>query len=853
MQRKRNLRRALLAASLSLIPGLPGSAALPPAAPAPGPDELLVGVLVGAQEVGSLDVRLAEDGYLVPLQGFADLLGCRISGEGQELRLETPLGQVRLAPGDLREAEGTLYLRESAIETRLATEVAFDRSRYALRFDVPWRSDGPAAEAARPAALQPDVFAPPASLSTVYADLRYTRVGESESYYGATNLGGALAGGYWRMRYETDLEGQQYLRDYAWLYRGEHHLFLAGDQRVRVHPLLRGLEFTGLQYATTNQPLSLFSRGPAPSELLSRQMQPITTFEGYGPAAGLAELWINGVIVERQAIGLDGRYAFLDVSIPARQASQIEVRLYDRHNPGVPVEIVEDVRSASAFLLPGGASVHMAGAGAAGNFLQDAWVGAQEEQGAAGFYQTRHGLSDTLTLEAAIQGADRGGQAYGGFVARLSRAFVLSMGVGGSSEQAVGYSMDLEGLARPWRLLARLQASEAGFDPLYPHEQRDHYLELGWSRGTHLDLALVGRSRRNASTSVDFVLPAAVWRPTAALWLGARPDIDGDYRYDLLYRFGPHTRASIGSTKGRTFSELWHDLGERLRLSGSADTGGGLPDRYAVLLTGYGLSRWRPSWTAGPLFTDGEPGYLLGGRVTLVPGLVGQARLESNAVGTDSALSQEPRLLVNLIADMGLAGGRFVAASPQSVREGRGGIAGGVLVDAPRGFPRYDLGGVPVSLDGRRVARTDANGQFFIGALAPGVYRVELEPDNLPIELVPRLRSLNAEVGGAAVTRVDFVVRPEYGIAGRVVAGSGDPAPGVRVELLDGSHVVVARALTDRFGLYRLDGLPVGSYLLRVEPFTRPGVEVDSPSRIVRITDDFLFGQDLALPPESGG
>jgi len=249
----------------------------------------------------------------------------------------------------------------------------------------------------------------------------------------------------------------------------------------------------------------------------------------------------------------------------------------------------------------------------------------------------------------------------------------------------------------------------------------------------------------------------------------------------------------------------------------------------------------------------GEPGYLLGGRITLLAGIVGQARLESNSLGADSDLAREPRLLVNLIADLGLARGRFVAASPQSVREGRGGIAGVVLVDAPRGFPKYDLADVPVSVNGRRVARTDANGQFFIGALEPGVYRVELEPDNLPIELVPRLRSLNAEVGGAAVTRVDFVVRPEYGIAGRVVAGSGDPVRGVRVELLDGSRIVVARSVTDRFGLYRMDGLPVGSYLLRVEPFTRSGVGAEGPSRIVRITDDFLFGQDLSLPADDGG
>jgi len=851
MQRLRDQRR-MAPALLAVLLCLSVAAASTDEPPEPGPEPLLVGVVVGQREVGSLDVRLAADGFLIPLEAFAELIGCRVTTGSQGLRLDTPLGQVPLEPQDLRDAEGTLYLHEEAIESKLAAAVVFDRSSYALRFDLPWRTE-PSGAVDSPPELQPDVLAPTASLSTVYADLRYSRFAGSDEFRGATNLGGALAGGYWRLRYESDLGGQHYLRDYAWLYRGQQHLFLAGDQRVRVHPLLRGLEFTGVQFATTNQPLDLFARGPVPSELLSRQMQPISTFEGSGPPAGMAELWIDGVIVERQAIGLDGSYAFVDVSIPARQASRIEVRLYDRHNPGVPVEIIEDVRSASAYLLPGGASVNMAGGGAAGNFLQDQLVAPTADRGAAGFYQTRHGLSDTLTLEAAVQGARGGAQLYGGFVSRLSRTFVLSMGLGGSSEGAFGYSLDIEGLGRPWRLLARLQSSEAGFDPFYPYEQRDDYLEIGRTVGSRLDLAVIGRSRRSAATDVDFVLPAATWRPLNALWMSARPDLDGEYRYDMLYRFTPRTRISVGSTKGRTFTELWHDIGSRLRMSASADVGGELPERYALLFTGYGMSRWRASWTAGPLLTDGDPGYLLSARLTLVPGIVGQARLESSAVGSNTYLDQEPRLLVNLIADLGLARGRLVAASPYAVREGRGGIAGVVLVDAPPGASKYDLADVPVSVNGRRVARTDAKGQFFVGALRPGVYRVELEPDNLPIELVPRVRTLNAEVGGAAVTRVDFVVRAEYGVAGRIVDAAGSPVAGVRVELLDGSRTVVQRAVSDRFGLYRIDGLPVGTYMLRIEPFTRPGIGADGPSRVVRITDDFLFGQDLSLSTEGGG
>jgi hypothetical protein len=54
--------------------------------------------------------------------------------------------------------------------------------------------------------------------------------------------------------------------------------------------------------------------------------------------------------------------------------------------------------------------------------------------------------------------------------------------------------------------------------------------------------------------------------------------------------------------------------------------------------------------------------------------------------------------------------------------------------------------------------------------------------------------------------------------------------------------------VSDRFGLYRIDRLPPGTYTLRVAPGQLPGVEL--PTREVVVSDDFLFGQDLQLPLE---
>lgn len=159
-----------------------------------------------------------------------------------------------------------------------------------------------------------------------------------------------------------------------------------------------------------------------------------------------------------------------------------------------------------------------------------------------------------------------------------------------------------------------------------------------------------------------------------------------------------------------------------------------------------------------------------------------------------------------------------------------------------------DLGQITVFVE-RRSVRTETGGTFFLGHLAPGLYRVTLDVENLPIELVPERVSFVVEVAAAAVTRVDFTVRPEFGLAGRIRTAAGADAPGVEVEVLDGEGRRLRSVRADRFGLFRVDGLPIGFYTLRIASASLPGLpEEDLPVRSVEIRDDFLFDQDLTLP-----
>lgn len=103
-------------------------------------------------------------------------------------------------------------------------------------------------------------------------------------------------------------------------------------------------------------------------------------------------------------------------------------------------------------------------------------------------------------------------------------------------------------------------------------------------------------------------------------------------------------------------------------------------------------------------------------------------------------------------------------------------------------------------------------------------------------------------MAAAAVTRLDFVVRPEFGIAGRVTGAAGQVLAGLTVELFDAEEQRVKTAVTDPFGLYRIDGLPIGRYTLRLAPASLPEPGVEPPSRPLEIR--LGFRERLVTAPD---
>jgi hypothetical protein len=817
----------------------------------PSRQALLVGAVVHGSEVGTLEVLREGDRFLLPVDDLSGLLGVALVQRGETASLATPLGRVVVDPADLQQVEGVLYITGRTLSERLATPVSFDAGRYVLDFDPPWRSAAVGQDASRSTPRIPDIRAPRSTLSGLSGRLTHTRFGDHSNLAGDVGLDGRLARGLWRVRLEDSQTTPFEVREYQWYTRRDRTSFLAGRQRLQLHSTLAGFDLAGLQVAWTNRDAAARPPRLDSNVMASHGARPVESFQGPAPAGSFVRLQIEGRVVETQQVGFSGFYRFEDVALPSRQASEIEILIFDRHNRRVPVEIRRFRLAASNLLLPAGTGIHTGGVGETGTFTEgffDADPMVPRSTGA--FYQWRQGLNARMTGETAIQHAAGRTQAYTGLISRLGRAWILGLGLS-RTEGAIGHSASLEGYGSRWRLYARSTSRPAEFELAgVGLDRADHVAEWFHDTLPRLKLGLTARSRDDGTERSRYILPSVAWHPVRSFHLDLRPDIYGDYQGNVGWAASEATRATLFVAQ-TSHLEVTHDLDPRYRLGFDSSFGGGFDERYTLSVARRALSLRGWAFRAGLVSTEHRLGYLLAANTPVLPGFHLQAEYQSipfRSFATDESLG---RLLISISTDLSHVGGRFLPArSTQGIRE-EGSMAGRIVVDpaveqALQGESwARDLGGIRIVVDRRVRTRTDSAGRFYVGSLPPGVYSVELDTENLPIQFSPVRERHLVEVGSGAVTRVDFPVRLQLGMAGRVIGEAGVPIADVAVEVLDGRGARAAATRTDRFGLYRVDGLPPGSYLVRATIGSVDGSE-RVVERAANLATDFLFEQDLA-------
>ncbi len=832
---------------LTLLGGLLILLSTPASVTASDYDYLIVGIIIRQKDVATFEVLQQRDMFWLPLEDFAHVTGCRLEPQPEGVRIITPLGPAEIDDNAIRQIAGVAYLSQQTIAEKLHVRVTFDDAEFALHLDLPWRPGVDASDDAL-TQLTPDVLPPAAGLSTIRQDITYTERDEQPTYLSATTLGGRMLGGSWRVRWDTDFEDTRELSEYVWQRISGRTLWQAGQQTISLHPLLASVAFTGVQTGWTNQPLDRFIFGISATELLPRHATAVQTFRGPARPGYIAQLRVDGREIEHQVVGLNGMYEFSDVPLSSGHLSRIEVYVFDYHDARVPVEIHEITQTSSDLLLPQGGVTHIGGLGVEGNLTDELFSDEVEQPyEASGFYQWRYGLSDRLTLEAAVQRAAGTLQTQAGLVTRLGAPLILAAGIAESNGH-IGYTADLDGVFARWRFLARSQLIPEDFSVSGDAARYwNNSLTLTYRLHDNVTLGLRARHDETETGRDAFVLPSASIAPLPGVFVRVTPDADQNYRLDGYARLSSAARLSF-LVEDAANLDVTYDLNRHYTLSLGAEVSKGQLAEYAALLR-YSAARLRDmDIHSGLTVNDEEVSYQLGANLTLLPGVRAELTYHNLAPEVSDHDQREHLLLFNLKTDFTFSGGRLLPADREAQTRHRGAIAGRLVIrDAPD-HARYDLRNVVIEIGDQRKVTTDRAGNFFCGNLEEGVYPVELDILNLPFELAPQRTYLLVKVAANATTRVDFVVRPEFGIAGRVTDSSGAYRADIRVELFDAAGRKQHVASTDQFGLYRIDGLPAGAYTLRIAPHHLPDPAIRPPQRSVTLTDDFLFDQDLILP-----
>jgi hypothetical protein len=801
----------------------------------------LVGLIVDGNEVDTLEVIFVHETYYLPVEPIADHTGASLSSGKSALLFETPGGSASIAGDQLFHHDAVVFISRETLRERLVIESRFDSSRYAVVLDLPWWRSPDGQSRAPPQQPTPDRLPPRASLSQLRVDYNYTRFDEVDRHLMDYRFDGALLDGGWRVDVSQDFDQDTYLREYYWLQAQEHSQVLVGRQDALLHPLFPSADFSGGQMLLSNRPLNpVLSYAITRSDFARSLARPQQDLRGRAKAGSIAELRVEGRIVARQRVRLDGAFEFLDVTFPSRGYSQVEVFVLDGSTRTL-LETQDFSRTASQLMLDNGHQVALFGAGAAGNIADPE----EHKDGGVGIAQWRAGISDTLTLEAAYLGADGVSTAQLGVVRGLGKRWVSSLGLV-ADDGGTGGMAEVFGYGERWNLEYLGRETEDG----YRESPAASLHDLRYRFYANPQVTWGGRARySDGLTGGDnFVLPGVSWRPNQWTSLSAWPNIDGDYRLDADYRPNPSTQVSYSyeSDSHRLFVSRYQPSGVEYYFESRSR--GDMDARFESGMRWSSLRDVRSRFELAGISTQsGDLGYYVRAEKTFYPGFYGslelrdEPALKSNDIeGYDPGLTMQMRFTM----DYSLTNGRFVPASKAANDTTTGSIAGSFRVEGGLPIPP-GLEKVTLLIDGLPRSVPSRDGRFHIGGLKPGLYRVRLDQQSLPIELVPTGESLWVKVSHAAVTQVDFWTELQFGVAGRIIREDGSYVARSKLWILDEDGNTRVSTYTDQFGLYRADGLTPGRY--RVEAVGDDAETVAAATEFT-ISNDFLFGIDLTLP-----
>lgn len=803
----------------------------------PSQASLVVLVTVGEKEVGAAEVLRLDGEFCLRVTDFAQFTSVQASPSEVGLAVVTPLGATTIPKEEIREVEGQPYLCEATLRKRLGTDLRFDSATVTLNVDVPWSVVAPVP---RGVPLVPEIYAPRWGLGALHVDLNGIAEEGSFAYVGNAWVTGRALGGEWRVLAETAKAGETRLRELLWVSRKPQWFHFLGRDYVQLSPVMAGFDLVGAGFGWSNRRLPAL--GPWGS-LTGFASTTTRSFRGPAPPGSFVKLRINGVVVASQQVGLAGRFEFLDVPVTGGKSSvNVEVEIYDRHNLLAPIEVRRFVTPTSWWLLPQGAVEVVGGLGMGGLWGRDLLGNDALLRKGVGYAALRWGVRENLTGEGMVQTVGHQWQMGVGLAWQVSAPAFTAVTVA-QTNGAVAWNWEGAVQKSAWSLFVRALEQPQDFRlRAAGGTRRDYSWEARYNPVKWLEVGLWARKLDFQQDRIRWLRPTLVLALGNPLFLRVVPDQFGDYVMTATSQPHPRLRLSASYFHSQLYDVLW-DLPAAWPwdLRGTFECGGEGSSRFTLSLgnraTSFRAARYRLGVmaSAGHLAPYGEVS------APIRSGLYFRAQYLGIPARLREGERPVGRLFVSLTADFAYSMGSLVATDQAILRRELGGVAGRLVLTGKA--PRNNLAGARVQVVGFGGTTTGPDGSFFLGNVPPGVYEVELDPEKLPLELVPLQRRFVVEVAAGTVTRVDFPLHQLFGLAGQVRTPDGRGVRGVRVVLLQKEKVVAAQE-ADAFGYFRFDQLEPGSYVIRVFH----GEKTIGERHVV--LEDFLFDQDVEVQQE---
>ncbi|MEO8671332.1 MAG: hypothetical protein ABI411_08455 [Tahibacter sp.] len=796
----------------------------------------LVGLLVnGVDHHRELAVLSGGSGDIrVAVGMFCDALGLPTQRNAEGWTVTTPIGVGRLGSAILTRREQIDYVAIETIESALGVSVTFDSAELALKASVSWlAASQPTVQESHSADAHIDIHAPRASLSELRTDIQARNTQQGTDIITMTDVGGMLGPGSWRLRYHDDFEGRRSVDEWGWLIdRGRDRWYL-GEQQVTLDSLLPSLALTGAQWAHTNRPDAIFGNDIVGNQLIASRLSARRVIQGEGPPGGIAELRINGQVIARTVVMLDGHFRFPEQNA-LTAGSVLEVALYRPASNDVPVRVYQVTNQASDELMPEGSYVVHAGFGQQDNPLDPNAVA----EGGAGFATTRVGVLPRLTLDGSALRAY--GQTFtaAGATADLGRVGTWTTRLA-QSNNAMAVGLLGEGHADHAFWSASLRRFEAGYLDDETPMRHDYLMEAGWQR-PRLRLSLIGRDIVDPALGTKrYLKPSLAAQPLQSVSISAFPDYNGKYVYAANWQASERTRFSLASYDQRRQLDWQQTVTPNYTLTTAIVDDHSLGSRQSSVLYRRPDTRDGIAWGVGVLHGNSRFGYLVDAGMELRPGLMARLQVQNDPLYTTSSGSSR---LINLAisADFAVAAGGLSRGSFNPEHRRIGAIIAHIDPSTiPDSIKVSTLAGVGILVDGQVRTVLDEFGSARIDGVPPGVHQVSLDLENLPLELTPLEGPRNVEVRAGSATGVAFHLSHTTGCAGRVAI----EAAGWTIRAVDGQAKVLATGTVNSIGYYRLDGLMPASYQLEL-------VDLQGRVRATReviLLDSFQMDVDLSI------